>query len=263
MRVRTPYRRIAAREASRLLDNPAVLRFDVRDTAAFAAGHLPQARHLTFSGLAEVIAATAKDRPILIYCYHGNASREYAQALSDFGFTDVASLDGGYEAYASFAQANRPAGSGDALGAWLESQGFGPREIDGRGANGMTPLMWACREGMADMVAALLAAGADIEARNADGNTALWLACVGSHLDIIDHLVRAGIHLDNCNDNGATALMYAASAGKAEVVRALLEKGASLQPQTLDGFSALDLAANEACLILLRSAERKARAAVA
>ena len=40
----------------------------------------------------------AKEAPLLIYCYHGNASKTYAQMFADFHFTRVFSIDGGYPA---------------------------------------------------------------------------------------------------------------------------------------------------------------------
>ncbi len=33
----------------------------------------------------------------MIYCYHGNSSQGAADWLSEQGFSDVVSLDGGYE----------------------------------------------------------------------------------------------------------------------------------------------------------------------
>jgi len=39
-----------------------------------------------------------KDCPVVIYCYHGNASKTYAQMFVDFRYTRVFSVDGGYPA---------------------------------------------------------------------------------------------------------------------------------------------------------------------
>ena len=36
---------------------------------------------------------------LLIYCYHGHTSQHLAEFFSDFGFKDVYSLEGGYEAW--------------------------------------------------------------------------------------------------------------------------------------------------------------------
>lgn len=257
MRERSPYRCIGVKEADALVKDPRTLVLDVRAADAFGAAHVEGARHVTFSGLSEIIGGTAKATPVLIYCYHGHASREFAQTLSDFGFKDVYSLDGGYEAWQSWAQAMAPAAApAAALAAWLTGQGFPADGVNATVENAMTPLMKAAREGLGEMVTGLIASGARLDARNSDGNTALWLACVGNHLDILDQLAAAGIDLDNRNDNGATSLMYASSAGKAPVVERLLALGADPFPETLDGFSALDLAATRECLDLLRRATR-------
>lgn len=257
MRQRIPFRCIGVEEAGAIVAEGKALLLDVRDSNSYGAGHVEGARNITFSGLGDIIGATPKAQPVLIYCYHGHASREYAQTLSDFGFADVMSLDGGFEAWRSFVSARGPAATPDeALSTWLVSLGFPSDGVNGTVENRMTPLMKACREGLGDMVDRLIAAGADLEARNADGNTALWLACVGGHLDIIDRLVDAGIVIDNRNDNGATSLMYASSAGKAEVVEKLLARGADPSPETPEGFSALDLASTLECLKLLRYARK-------
>lgn len=261
MRQRTPYRCIGVTEAGTIVAEGKALLLDVRDAASYQAGHVEGARNITFSGLSDIIGGTPKSQPVLIYCYHGHASQEYAQTLSDFGFINTFSLDGGYEAWRSFEQASGPAATPDeGLSNWLVSAGFPAGGVNAAVDNGMTPLMKACCEGLADMVARLIAAGADLDARNADGNTALWLACVGDHLDIIDTLADFHINMDNRNDNGATSLMYAASAGKAPVVERLLARGADPAPETLDGFSALDLAATVDCLKLLRHARRPEKA---
>lgn len=220
-----------------------------------ATPHINGARHLSVRNLSEVTSRTAKDTPILICCYHGHASREYAQIFSDFGFTEVYSLDGGYEAWRGRPPAE-VASVDETLIRWLIEQGFPPDDLNAVGANGTTPLMTASHLGNMAAVRMLLAAGVQTDARNADGNNAIWLACVGDHLDIIEALVDAGIDIDNRNDNGATALMYAASAGKPSVIDRLLALGADIAPETLDGFTALDLAATFECLALLRRASQ-------
>lgn len=225
---------------------------DARDTGSFDKSHIDGARHLSSANLSAVLGATARNRPILIYCYHGNASQEYAQTFSDFGFSAVYSLDGGYEAWRTRPSANGGDESAHELQQWLAAQHFPPADINAVIANATTPLMKASHHGDDRIVRLLIAAGAEVNARNADGNNALWLACVGNHLDTIDMLIEAGIDIDNRNDNGATALMYAASSGKAAVVERLLARGADVTPETLDGFSALDLAQTIECLALLR-----------
>lgn len=99
MRPRTPFQRIDVEGAETLLSNGDPLVLDGRDADAFATSHIDGAQPVSSVNIGAVIATTARTRPILIYCYHGNASREYAQTFSDFGFSEVYSLDGGYDAW--------------------------------------------------------------------------------------------------------------------------------------------------------------------
>ena len=212
---------------------------------------LPARRHVSSHNLSALIGATARTRPILIYCYHGNASREYAQTFSDFGFSEVYSLDGGYEAWCTRPLAGDSTILDTVLQQWLVAQQFASADVNAVIANATTPLMRASHNGDGRAVRLLIAAGARVNARNADGNNALWLACVGDHPDMIDILIDAGIDIDNGNHVGATPLMYAASSGKAAIVQRLLAKGADTTLETPDGFSALDLAQTVECLKLL------------
>jgi rhodanese-related sulfurtransferase len=257
MRQRIPFQCIDAHAAEDLVQRNDALVLDVRDAKSFARAHIENAQQLSMINLSGFIDGAAKGRPVLIYCYHGYASREYAQIFSDFGFAEVYSLDGGYEAWS-----NRPHPAGNAilnetLKLWLAEQQFPPDDVDAVISNGTTPLMKASHNGEGNIVRMLIAAGAQLDARNADGNNALLLACVGGHLDIIDLLLEVGIDINNRNDNGATPLMYAASSGKACVVERLLAKGADATPETLDGFTAVDLASTVECLTLLRRASRR------
>ncbi|MBS1158472.1 MAG: Rhodanese-like protein with Ankyrin repeat [Proteobacteria bacterium] len=102
MTVAQPYRCISADEAVALLaseENVSV--FDVRDLTSYRLGHLAEAAHLTEDRLPAWFRRLARDQPVLIYCYKGHASRTYAQMFSDFHFTRVFSVDGGYEPLAA------------------------------------------------------------------------------------------------------------------------------------------------------------------
>ncbi|HET9958320.1 MAG TPA: rhodanese-like domain-containing protein [Polyangiaceae bacterium] len=72
--------------------------FDVRSRKDFDARHVEGARHLTESTFPEVLREVAKSTAVVIYCYHGNASQSFAAMFADFGFPEVYSVDGGYEA---------------------------------------------------------------------------------------------------------------------------------------------------------------------
>ena len=250
---------IGLEEAEQLIRNESPTILDVRDARSFMAGHIDGARTMSPANLAAFVANVPKDRPVLIYCYHGHSSQDYARYFTEAGFARTYSLDGGYEGWRNRPVASPAAAVDSALRVWLFEENFPGDDVNAVVANAMTPLMHASHRGEIEFARLLLAAGAQIEARNGDGNSALWLACVGKHLDMIDLLVDAGINLDNQNDNGATALMYAASSGRTEVVERLLARGADPAVETFDGFSALDMAANLDCLNFLRG-KRAARA---
>ena len=88
MRPRIPFQRIDVTAAAELVRRDDVLTLDVRDATSYAKAHIAGARHLSQANLSVVITAAAKTRPILIYCYRGHASQEYAQTFSDFGFAE-------------------------------------------------------------------------------------------------------------------------------------------------------------------------------
>lgn len=262
----TTFRRVDADFARDLLDKGEALVLDVRDEGAFDRGHIEEAQHASQANLFQFLSSTPKDRPILVYCFHGNSSQVFAKTFADFGFHKVFSLDGGYEGWKKAehrlteAKAAAPAPAAiptlsEGLRAFLETHGFPPGGVNAVTTNDMTPLMRAAYQGPPGLVAELLQAGARVDACNSDGSQPLWLACVGDDPDIVGMLIAAGADLDHKNVNGSTALMYAASAGKAKALAKLLAAGADLDYQ-VDGISALDMAATLECLNLMRNAKR-------
>jgi len=251
------FRRIDAESASQLLAREKILVLDSRDQASFDLAHIANARRLSSANLDATLLGTPKAMPVLLYCYHGNASQIYGQMFADFGFAEVYSLDGGFAAWQRAQTNTTPPAISPQLAQWLQAHGYPADDLDAPAENGITPLMRASKAGDSGGVFELLQAGAALAAVNIDGNNALWMACVGESLETMDLLIRAGIGLDHQNDNGATCLMYAASTGKHAVAEALLAAGANPQLETLDGFSALDMAATIECLRLLRRVEKE------
>ncbi len=250
MTTRKPFRRIGLTETKDLMTRSDLTIFDVRATDAFDSGHIGGAHHLTVINVSQFVAKTSKENPVLIYCYHGFASQEYAQIFGDFGFLDVYSLDGGFEAWRTAEQPPHKAILSKTLETWLGVQGFSSRSTVI--ANNMTPLMKACHLGEISIVKELVVSGETLNAKNSDGNNALWLACVGNSVDAMTLLIDAGFVIDILTDNGATTLMYAASSGRAWAVERLLAAGADTALETQDGFTALDMASTAECLQLLR-----------
>lgn len=70
---------------------------DIRDQVSFLASHIQGAGHLNNDNIEQFIADNPKDRPLIIYCYHGNSSQNAAQFFSQQGYTEVYSMDGGFE----------------------------------------------------------------------------------------------------------------------------------------------------------------------
>jgi rhodanese-related sulfurtransferase len=262
-----------------LAERPQALLLDAREARHHDASHLAGSTRLDGRNHEALLMRQPKDRPVLIYCYHGNASQTWANMFSDFGFKDVADLVGGWSAIDRHGQLQGPQQAADvlhgpstapaqasapaanpavppALAAWLSAEGFDPTRPDAPGRHGNTPLMHAAWRGANAMVDALLALGVPLDAANHDGNNALWLACVHGEPSLIRTLVASGVPLDHANLVDATALMYAASSGKHGVVSTLLELGADPHRLSQDGFSALDMAASIECLRLLRATSR-------
>ena len=70
---------------------------DIRDANAFAASHIPSAIHLTNDNLGDFMREADLDTPTVVCCYHGISSQQAAQFLISQDFTEVYSLDGGFE----------------------------------------------------------------------------------------------------------------------------------------------------------------------
>ncbi|MFZ3160207.1 MAG: ankyrin repeat domain-containing protein [Rhodoferax sp.] len=262
-----------------LAERPNALLLDAREARHHAASHLAGCTRLDGRNHERLLMREPKNRPVLIYCYHGHASQTYASMFSDFGFSDVADLIGGWAAIDRQGQLQGPQQAAEvlagastlpappvakpvsavppALAAWLSAEGLDPTRPEAPGQHGNTPLMHAAWRGAADAVTALLAFGVPLEAVNHDGNNALWLACVNGEPKLIRTLVAAGVPIDHANLVQATALMYGASAGKQAVVATLLDLGANPHLVSQDDFSALDMAASVECLQLLRAATRR------
>lgn len=91
------FKRITAKEAKDILGKPGALLFDIRHIDDYNEDHDLLATHLSNAQIAQLLEKTDKSVPILVMCYHGNNSQVAAQYLSAKGFSDVYSIDGGYE----------------------------------------------------------------------------------------------------------------------------------------------------------------------
>jgi rhodanese-related sulfurtransferase len=74
---------------------------DVREDSEWARGHLPGAHHVGRGVLERDIEKSIpeKDAPIVLYCGGGFRSALSADNLQKMGYTNVASLDGGWRGW--------------------------------------------------------------------------------------------------------------------------------------------------------------------
>jgi ankyrin repeat protein len=98
---------------------------------------------------------------------------------------------------------------------------------------GRTPLMLAAlRDGGSDIVALLLAKGADVKAKDNRGDTALGLAAETGDAAIMRLLLDKGADVNGRNRKGETPLIQAATSARPEAVRLLLQRGVDVNAAT-------------------------------
>ena len=90
---------ISIDEAKTLIDKGDVTIADVRDAGAHRSGHIENAINIQQDSVQDFLAAADKDKPLIIYCYHGHSSQGAAGYFVEQGYEEVYSVDGGYEAW--------------------------------------------------------------------------------------------------------------------------------------------------------------------
>ncbi len=89
--------RISPDDARDLIDDRDTTILDIRDPASFTAKRMENAKHFSNDNAAHFIETADKSMPVVVCCYHGNSSQQAAQFLAEQGFSEVYSLDGGFE----------------------------------------------------------------------------------------------------------------------------------------------------------------------
>lgn len=93
---RTRIREVKAADAVANPD-PDVVYFDCREPNEYALGHIPGAVFIPRGNLeTRIEAAIPRDRKIIIYCATGNRSVLAADTMQQMGYSDVASMAGGF-----------------------------------------------------------------------------------------------------------------------------------------------------------------------
>jgi len=92
-----------------------------------------------------------------------------------------------------------------------------------------TPLIDAVAEGSSDeMVAFLIANGANVNAQNHHGFSALHRAASRNNVVVAQMLIVAGAEVDIMTEDGITPLLIAANDGHTEITRKLIHEGANV-----------------------------------
>ncbi|MEP7182836.1 MAG: rhodanese-like domain-containing protein [Betaproteobacteria bacterium] len=96
-----PAKDVGTLNAIQLINRQNALVLDVRETAEYDGGHLPNAVHIPLSQLASRGGELAKHtaRPVVACCATGNRSRMAVNALAKLGFTEIYNLQGGYRGW--------------------------------------------------------------------------------------------------------------------------------------------------------------------
>ena len=97
----TGFKHISIEETKTMLDQETVTLVDIRDPQSYADGHINGAVMLDNNTVKDFIANVPKNTPVIVYCYHGNSSQGAAAFLSEQGFDEVYSMDGGFELWRS------------------------------------------------------------------------------------------------------------------------------------------------------------------
>jgi molybdopterin/thiamine biosynthesis adenylyltransferase/rhodanese-related sulfurtransferase len=99
---RASIREVTPAEVSALPSGSATI-VDVREASEWEQGHLPDALHISKSYVEQQIEGAIPDRdaPVVLYCAGGVRSLFAAQSLEQLGYTNVASMSGGFQAWKS------------------------------------------------------------------------------------------------------------------------------------------------------------------
>ncbi|MGH8727582.1 MAG: ankyrin repeat domain-containing protein [Burkholderiales bacterium] len=164
-----------------------------------------------------------------------NRHEGLALLLLNCGADPLASDDGGYTPlhWGAFNGCKR------VVGVLLEKGA----KIEAKTTGGATPLLLAANRGHAAVVKFLVEKGANVNLGGADGLTALHKAIVSRQFDILAPLLACGAEINTMAPfTGRTPLHEAAEIGDPKIVELLLKRGAKANVRANDGATPLSLA---------------------
>lgn len=88
-------------QATLMINREDAIIVDVREPHEYAAGHVPNARHIPMGQVDKRLGELDKfkDKPVIVVCQSGNRSSSTCNALTKRGFEKVYNLSGGISAW--------------------------------------------------------------------------------------------------------------------------------------------------------------------
>ncbi len=93
------FSRISIEQARGFIDDSDPIIVDVRDPQSYDSSRIDGAINLSNDTITDFLDKNSRERAVIVYCYHGNSSIGAGQFLTEQGFTQVMSMDGGFEAW--------------------------------------------------------------------------------------------------------------------------------------------------------------------
>lgn len=93
-------RELSPQDAATLRKQGVALFLDVRELWEHALCHIAGDLHIPMGQIQTRLAEIPQDQPLIVVCHHGMRSRQVAEYLVSRGFTEVANLNGGIDAWA-------------------------------------------------------------------------------------------------------------------------------------------------------------------
>jgi ankyrin repeat protein len=116
-------------------------------------------------------------------------------------------------------------------------------DINTCSSDGYSPLTRATDSNSIDIIDVLIKHGADINAYDANGNTALYIATRNSKPKLISLLINLNANINRASKDGFTPLNLAVYKNNSTMIESLIQNGANINLPNNDGYSPLTRAA--------------------
>ena len=187
--------------------------------AAVRAGNIDLVRLLLDRGAQVNAAEPELGHTALMY-----AVRDDKEAIVDMLLRHGAAIDARTRVGAK-PDARPPGAGGGSHGVGIVRGGVPPQGEQLPTAGGMTPLLFAARDGALAATEALVAAGADLNTADPNGMTPLMMALTNNQLDVARFLVVAGADVRKADAYGRTPLWAAVEIRNLDVRSGATENG--------------------------------------